>query len=325
MSDIDLSLNRVYWEYLQSKSTSQPYMRPRKGYLCSTKLPVLGCRVTCPEYRSRSASFYNDLTGLVSKFAHTYSSYKFTLALSGGIDSEATAEAFYQLGIPFTAITLRLFGGQNDFDIVYAAKYCKDRNIEHKVVKLGEEKFVDSVLVKAEKYGQFTHSLSQMALTHLFDFVDDDTILIYSGHNPDVHHIFGWGWWEDSPNLVKYAINTNKKFFTFTSLEPIFLHYTSNWDGSQPGEKDNTFLYEAFPSLPARIKRTGWEKLQNHQDRILKDYREKVGHPHQTFITWDSVINKAIKNYEIKFERKLPKTDWENYKNLTENMKIRNV
>ena len=43
---------------------------------------------------------------------------------------EATAEAFYQLGIPFTAITLRLFGGQNDFDIVYAAKYCKDRNIE---------------------------------------------------------------------------------------------------------------------------------------------------------------------------------------------------
>ena len=66
-------------------------------------------------------------------------------------------------------------------------------------------------------------------------------------------------------------------------------------------------------------------KLQNHQDRILKDYREKVGHPHQTFITWDSVINKAIKNYEIKFERKLPKTDWENYKNLTENMKIRNV
>ena len=55
----------------------------------------------------------------------------------------------------------------------------------------------------------------------------------------------GLGWWEDSPNYVKYAINTNQKFMTFTSLEPIFCHYAKNHDSSQPGEKDNTFLYEA--------------------------------------------------------------------------------
>ena len=324
MYDLDLSLNRVYWEYLQHRSTPYFYMRPKNGYWGSEQIPVTGCRVTCPEYKQKNQYFHTDITYLASRFAKKYSDYKFVLALSGGIDSEVTAETFYQLGIPFTAITLRLFNGANDFDIVYSAKYCKDRAIPHRIIKLSEEKFVEKVLPKADKYGQFTHSLSQMALTHLFEFVDEDTILVFSGHNPDVHPIFGWGWWEDSPNLVKYAINANKKFFTFTSLEPIFLHYTDNWDGSQPGEKDNTFLYEAFPALPARIKRTGWEKLQDHQDRILLEYRKKVGHPYQSFITWDSVINKAIKNYEKQFEKILPIIDWQNYKNLTENMKKRN-
>ena len=41
------------------------------------------------------------------------------------------------------------------------------------------------MVAKACKYGQFTHSPSQVALTHLFDFVGDDEILINSGHNPD--------------------------------------------------------------------------------------------------------------------------------------------
>lgn len=290
--DIDLSLNRVYWQYLQTGT----YMRPDTGYIGDERLPFLGVTVTCPPYRRKGPDIKTDLKELASRFAEKYSDHKFTLALSGGIDSEVTAEAFYQLGIPFEAISLRLFDGKNDFDLVFAAKFCKDRNIRHRVVKLTKERIIEDIFPKADKYGQFTHSMSQVCLTRLFDFVDDNTILVFSGHNPDVFMPWGWGWWEDSPNLVKYAINTNKKFFTFTSLEPVFLHYASNWDGSQPGEKDNTFLYKAFPNLPYRIKRTGWENLIRVQGELQEEYAQFINHRWQTFITWDYLIINSVKN-----------------------------
>ena len=68
--------------------------------------------------------------------------------------------------------------------------------------------------------------LSQTCLNH----VAPEEILIFSGHNPDFHTKIGIGWQEDSPNMVKYAKNANKNFFTFTSLEPIFCHYAANFD-----------------------------------------------------------------------------------------------
>ena len=77
----------------------------------------------------------------------------------------------------------------------------------------------------------------------------------------------GVGWWEDSPNMVKYAIAKNIKFFTFTSLEPIFCHYAANFDGTQPGEKNNDFLYDAFPHSQ-EVKMTGWEKSDKISNRI---------------------------------------------------------
>ncbi len=292
MYEVDLSLNRVYWEYLQTKN----YMRPRIGYWGDEYVSTLGSRVTCPPYTKFSKSIKEDLTFLATKFAEKYANYKFTLALSGGIDGEVTAETFYQLGIPFDVISLRLFDGLNDFDIIYAARYCKDRNIPYRVVKLGQERVVEDMFPKVHELGQFTHSMSQICLTRLFDFVEDDTILIFSGHNPDVHPTLGWGWWEDSPNLVKYAINTNKKFFTFTSLEPIFLHYSKHWDGTQPGEKNNDFLYKAYPNLSRRIKRTGWEKMPLVQENLILEYSKFNNYRWQSFITWDYLIFNLIKN-----------------------------
>ena len=291
MYDLDLSLNRVYWKYLQTGT----FMRPEHGYWGDEYIPTLGSTITCPQYTRSHKTIKEDLIFLSTKFAEKYADYKFTLALSGGIDGEVTAEAFYQLGIPFDVISLRLFGGANDFDIVYAAKYCKERNISHRIIKLTKERIIEEIFPKAHKLGQFTHSMSQICLTRLFDFVDEDTILVFSGHNPDVHPTFGWGWWEDSPNLVKYAINTNKKFFTFTSLEPIFLHYSRNWDGKQPGEKNNDFLYESFPKLPTRIKRTGWEKIPDVQGMLVEEYSKYNNYRWQSFITWDYLIFNLIK------------------------------
>lgn len=282
--NIDLSLNRIYWEYVQNKS----YLRPPSKYLCSTLIPCIGVRATVPIYKKRGKSFKNDLARLVKAFAEKYKAYNFVVSLSGGIDSEVTAETFYQLRIPFRVLIQRLFKGANDHDIIFAVKYCKDRNIPFKVVDLSLEKLKKETIPDAVKNGQFTHSYSQIALCNLFNYIDrQDEILINSGHNPDFHREIGIGWWEDSPNIIKYAIAKHYKFFTFTSLEPIFCHYAANFDGDQPGDKNNDFLYEAYPHLKRRIKMTGWEKSDTITVELTKLIVETANFRHQSYITWE--------------------------------------
>ena len=192
---------------------------------------------------------------------------------------------------------------------------------DQKVIPLSYDKLVRSVLPKAVKYGQFTHSISQVALTHLFNFVGENEILINSGHNPDFYPKLGFGWWEDSPNYVKYAINTKQKFMTFTSLEPIFCHYAKNHDPSQPGEKDNTFLYEAYDNLPFRIKYTGWEKSSSELAEGSELLRKECKYAFQTFLTWRNSTLRYKKEIENDLEEYLENTKlhdkWVLYKLLT--------
>jgi len=291
---IDLSLNRVYWEYIQNNS----YLRPDR-YFSTTAIPSIGLRATCPVYSKRSSSLKKDLSDLVIAFAAKHAKYKFVIAMSGGIDSEITAETFHQLGIPFRAVTQRLFDGTNDHDSIYAVKFCRDRKIEHRIISLSFDKLMQETIPKAVLHGQFTHSYSQIALTNIFNYVEDDEILILSGHNPDFHNKIGVGWWEDSPNIIKYAIATNKLFFTFTSLEPIFCHYAANYDSNQPGDKDNTFIYNEYTNLHPRVKMTGWEKNHELVGILTNEIRKYSNYKHQSFITWDHFTLRYIRKLFI--------------------------
>tara|TARA_Y100001963_G_scaffold43091_1_gene60400 strand:- start:640 stop:1614 length:975 start_codon:yes stop_codon:yes gene_type:complete len=313
----DISINRTYWKYVQTNT----FMRPTKNYYCHAKIPSLGSYISLSPYKKHGKSIRDDYFLLVQEFAKKYKNYEFVLGMSGGIDSEVCAETFYQLNIPFRVLSLRLFKGQNDFDLIYAAKYCKDRGIEQKIIPLSVDKLIRDIIPKAVEYGQFTHSISQAALTYLFNFISDKEILINSGHNPDYYPELGLGWWEDSPNYVKYAINTNNKFMTFTSVEPIFCHYAKNHDSSQPGEKDNTFLYESYDNLSYRIKYTGWEKSLNEMKMAEDMLRKECKYAYQTFLTWRSNTLKYKKKLEDKldkhFENKKLSEDWLEYKLLT--------
>jgi len=317
MSLCDISINRVYWKYIQTNS----YMRPLKNYYCHTTIPSLGSYINTPSYKNHKETIREDYFELVKQFANKYKNYEFVLGMSGGIDSEVCAETFYQLGIPFRVLSLRLFNGQNDFDLVYAAKYCKDRGINYKIIPLSYAKLIEDIVPKAVKYGQFTHSISQVALTYLFEFIGENEILINSGHNPDYYQRLGFGWWEDSPNYVKYAINTNKKFMTFTSLEPIFCHYAKNHDATQPGEKDNTFLYESYNNLSNRIKYTGWEKSSDELHEGSAYLRKECKHAYQTFLTWRNVTLKYKKTIQDSLDKHFENSNlyesWIEYKLLT--------
>ena len=270
-----LQLNRVYWEY-----DNGDWWRPT---------PYSYAKVSCPKYRKYGISIRYDLFTLAQQFADLYRKYNFYIAMSGGIDSEITAETFFQLGIPFESISLSLFDAKNSYDLLYVRQFCLERSIKYSFIDLNLRTFVDTTIPKAVLHGQFTNSLSQVALTHLFEYMGPRDILIFSGHNPDICSS-GVGWFEDSPNLVKYAINTENNFFTFTSLEPIFLHYLLNYDPSQPGDKDNTFIYKCYPNLKKRTKRTGWEALGHIQDTykslLNRPVHKNTNSKQQVFLTW---------------------------------------
>lgn len=270
--NIDLALNKTYWKY--EGNASYHYMRPS---------PYKGVEAIKPKYQRCGVSFRKDMTDLVRIFKNRYQNSNFIIALSGGIDSELVAETFYKLDIPFKAVTLRLFNGSNDYDIYHAYEYCKKRSIDLQIVNLSLDKFITKVLPPAIEFGQFTHSLSQAALTYLFSKMGSEDILIFSGHNPDFRDGTA-GWLEDSPNLVKYAKNTYRNFFTFTSLEPIFIHYVKSYDPSELGNKNSKFIYEAYPELIERTKLTGWEDSLDIQKNYNHLLDQSVGE--EIFITW---------------------------------------
>lgn len=76
------------------------------------------------------------------------------LCLSGGIDSEAMAEAFLAEKIPFEAVTLRFQGGWNDYDIAPAIDFCRRHGLHQVFVDLDVKEFLESgaYLIYARKY-----------------------------------------------------------------------------------------------------------------------------------------------------------------------------
>lgn len=274
-----LECNRIYWEYENGS-----WWRPtdfKWGKITD------GVRVSVPEYKTRTSSFKKDLTHLCFNF-HRHHKGDYVITMSGGIDSEVTAETFYQLGIPFRVLILSLFEGMNRGDIIWAVKWCKDREIEYTIVKLTLDEFINNTIQQAIECGQFVRSPSQMALTKLFDYIDIDEIIIFSGHNPDYYPTVGIGWQEDSPNMVKYALNVRKRFFTFTSLESIFVWYAAYYDANQAGLKDSSFIYDAYPNLKRRPKLTGWEFSHDYLNQIYTKIDSFNSHiQYEPFITWD--------------------------------------
>tara|TARA_A100001015_G_C14962995_1_gene701738 strand:- start:182 stop:1114 length:933 start_codon:yes stop_codon:yes gene_type:complete len=292
---IDYSLNRTYWLYEKNQSIWRP-----ADYDWDFAGIHRGAIVSVPEYSRRGSNLFVDMKKLVSKFHQTHKG-EYVITMSGGIDSELVAETFYQLNIPFRVLIQRLFKGANDYDIMYAIKYCKQRSIPYNLIGLSFDKFVKHIIPDACTYGQFSASYSQIALTNLFNYVKESEIIVFSGHNPDFDPYIGIGWNEDSPNLVKQAIAKNKKFFTFTSLEPIFCHYAANYDPDQPGMKDNEFIYSVYPQLPRRKKLTGWEYVDQYQ---LFDIIEEVNSYSKTlftpFISWPRFKDKFDERFPLK-------------------------
>jgi hypothetical protein len=109
---------------------------------------------------------------------------------------------------------------------------------------------------------------------------------------------------------------------TFTSLEPVFVHYTKNYDPTQPGEKDNMFLYEQYPHLKERKKMTGWETATTYALEVEKLIRNECNDAVNTFVTWNVISKERKKHIEKQLDKHLAdkqelKRLWTLYKLIT--------
>lgn len=66
------------------------------------------------------------------------------LWLSGGVDSEAMAQAFIAKKIPFKVAIGRYNKGLNDFDIIWAIEFCKKQNLPYEMIDLDLDHFYES-------------------------------------------------------------------------------------------------------------------------------------------------------------------------------------
>lgn len=67
-----------------------------------------------------------------------------TLFLSGGVDSEAMAQAFLAAGVPFHIVIARYNRGLNDFDIEWAIQFCREKNLNYELLEIDLDEFFES-------------------------------------------------------------------------------------------------------------------------------------------------------------------------------------
>ena len=70
------------------------------------------------------------------------------VTMSGGIDSEQVARILMELNVDFKVLTIKHKQGTNAHDIMYAINFCKQYNIEQKIVELDINEFFSTGIEK---------------------------------------------------------------------------------------------------------------------------------------------------------------------------------
>ena len=116
--------------------------RPDKYRNLCSSVPSIGVRATVPYFR-RGKSFKQDLESLSEQFAQKYGkNYKYVLTLSGGIDSEVTAETFYQMGFRFRVSHKDCSKELMTMILCMPRNIVKIVKVEHEIIDLSEDKLL---------------------------------------------------------------------------------------------------------------------------------------------------------------------------------------
>ena len=211
-----------------------------------------------------------------------------TIPMSGGIDSEAIAQAAIKHNVPFNAVTMRyIYDGRcfNEHDYRYATSFCQANNIQHRFIDLNCNWFYEE-----ENYLHYvTHYFSEspQLCAHLWMFDQLSDFVIFPGDVPVVlengkltlppFQYFSYDYLAHSQN--KKSI-THMLMHTKQILVSALKLSQKRKTNSSDKHTSKCLFYEGggFEVDWCRVKQTGFEHLKKH---ISDKYKEE--HTQRTF------------------------------------------
>lgn len=94
------------------------------------------------------------------------------VGMSGGIDGEAVARLYLELGLPFTAISLRYQDGENDHDLIYAQRFCQTHNISHQIINIDPKKLYGPIMQDFLDQGYQAANIYRYLQLYILDTVE---------------------------------------------------------------------------------------------------------------------------------------------------------
>jgi hypothetical protein len=230
----------------------------------------------------------------------TYPTEQFSLMFSGGSESEICVRSFVLAKIPFHVYIGRYENDINLYDVSYAVTFCESMGLPYTILDFKLQNFLENDAFKYSEYAQINESrlLPQLALCDLVDGIP-----IMSGGEPVLSRIgsdystkgiwiieedenfWGWpkhfvrqnrvgipDWCRWSPELYQAWINLpwfqkliNDEYYGKLGA------YSTKLDGYK----------QQYPELLPRIKKTGFEKINNlfeelNRHLLLKRPVEKI-------------------------------------------------
>jgi hypothetical protein len=242
-------------------------------------------------------SYYNECC-TAAEMIWTQKTGKLYITLSGGLDSEYALAVFRSLGMEIHPVIMRFTQGYNQHDIAHAFKYCNENNIDHTVIDLDFDKFVESgEMLSMATAGQC--SFYEMPASVWLAKQLDGTVI--TGNDPPHMKRVNDKWYYDEEEYShcqftmwrQHGIEGTPFFLAYTAeqalsflIEPTIVDLAHDRIPGKTGtnsSKVHVFNNGTGFNLENRQKYTGYEQIYNqtiskHPDMLqVLSYRDRWG------------------------------------------------
>lgn len=219
---------------------------------------------------------------------------KIVILLSGGIDSEICLRHFIELQAPVEAVTLRFSNHANEYDLQHVRRIQNETGIHVHYYDLDPEKFWNSKemleitdpiqcvspLLAAHLWLTEMHTgmpVFAQGEPHLVKSADDNWKIVESERLCSLYRHFALSSRPAIPGFFQYL---PEQIYSFCFHNPLLKQLINNEIPGKLGTRSskNKMIYQFYPELAVREKRTGVELIQNlhdyHRKRLAERYPE---------------------------------------------------